>query len=146
MVELSEDVSLKLTELITRQVTNAIVQQNHSSLTNLVPAPKSEPIKIVKTPNMTYVEYLTRILKQPFVLKSVGLGGKSSYKLVEDLFIIAALAKQASISRKFFEDISKQSKINRSADSIMNRYNDVICHLNESDMKKITDYLSKEGI
>lgn len=51
---------------------------------------------------MTYVEYLTRILKQPFVLKSVGLGGKSSYKLVEDLFIIAALAKQASISRKFF--------------------------------------------
>ena len=125
MVELPEDISLKLTELITRQVTNAIVQQqlNSSEITNLVPTTKLEPIKIVKTSNMTYLEYLTKLLKQPFVIKAVGPGGKSSYRLVEDLHIIAGLAKQPNISSKFFEDISRQGKINRSPESIMNRYN-----------------------
>jgi hypothetical protein len=78
---------------------------------------------------MTYSEYLTKVLKQPAAIRAVGAGGRTSYKLVEDLHIISALSRQSNVSNKLFDDISRSGKINRSAESIRNRYNEVICHL-----------------
>ena len=95
---------------------------------------------------MTYSEYLIKVLRQPSVSKAAGPGGRSSYRLVEDLHIIVALSKQPNVTNKLFDDISRQGKINRSAESIRNRFNEVICHLTENEMKKITEYLEKEGV
>lgn len=90
---------------------------------------------------MTYSEYLTKVLKQPAALKAIGSGGRAAYRLVEDLHIINALSKQANVTNKTFDDISRQARINRSAESIRNRYNEVICNITENDMRKITEYL-----
>ena len=95
---------------------------------------------------MTYSDYLTRVLKQPTALKAIGSGGRTTYKLVEDLHIINELSRHSSVNNKTFDDISRQGKINRSAESIRNRYNEVICNITEDDMRKITEYLEKEGV
>lgn len=86
------------------------------------------------------------MLKQPAALKAVGTGGRTPYRLVEDLHIITALSRQQNITNKTFDDISRQGKINRSAESIRSRYNEVICHINEEHMRRITEHLEKEGV
>lgn len=144
MIQFPEDISSKLSQFIAAEVFRQ--QTNYQNPATLVPTAKVEPIKIVKTSSMTYSEYLTRVLKQPAALKAVGTGGRTAYRLVEDLHIINALSKQSSVTNKTFDDISRQGRINRSAESIRNRYNEVICHISEDDMRKVTEYLEKEGV
>lgn len=145
MLELPEEISAKLAEIITKEVTKEYIKQqsNPNQINSLVPASKVEAIKIIKTPSMTYSEYLNKVLRQPAAIKAVGPGGRNTYRLVEDLHIITALSKQPNVTNKLFDDISRQGRINRSAESIRNRYNEIICHLTEDDMKKITEYLEK---
>jgi hypothetical protein len=93
---------------------------------------------------MTYHEYLVKVLAtRPSLEVS---GNKPSYRLQEDLELLLELSSYSSISNKSFEEIAEKGKPNRSVESLKSRYNDYLSKVGEAEMKKIVNWVEREGV
>jgi|JI61114C2RNA_FD_contig_41_3942174_length_895_multi_7_in_0_out_0_1 hypothetical protein len=112
-----------------------------------VQLPTKEVARVVRTPNMTYQAYLSKVLKERahIPLPSVA-SKKASYRLYEDLEIFLEMSSCKNISSQVFEDIASKGKVNRTAESIKARFHDYLIKVTEKDMKKIVEWVEKEGI
>lgn len=108
---------------------------------------KETPTKVIRTPNMTYSQYLSKVLKERHHLPTrMEASKKSSYKLYEDLEIMLDMSNHKVIDSKIYDALSESGKLNRTADSIKARFLEFLVKVQEKDMKKIVEYVEKEGI
>lgn len=93
---------------------------------------------------MTYMNYLVKVLstKQPV---EVSLK-KQSYNLQEDLELLLELSSYATITSKSFEEISSKKRPNRTSESLKSRYSDYLSKIGEAEMKKIVQWVEREGV
>jgi hypothetical protein len=140
---MSENIELEqLTKSLSQIITtlNDLVAKGNTTPT-LVQAP---PVRIRKTPDMTYHEYLVKVLanRTPIEITSP----RQSYQLQEDLELLLELSSYSSITQKSFEEIAERKKVNRSVDGLRSRYNDYLSRIGEAEMKKIVSWVELEGL
>jgi hypothetical protein len=68
------------------------------------------------------------------------------YRLQEDLQLLLELSDHNQISIKTFENISAAKKINRTTESLKSRYHEHLFRIEEKDMKKIVNWIEREGL
>jgi hypothetical protein len=68
------------------------------------------------------------------------------YRLQEDLQLLLELSDHNQISIKTFENISASKKINRTTESLKSRYHEHLFRIEEKDMKKIVNWIEREGL
>lgn len=109
-----------------------------------VVAPVKEVTRVVRAPNMTYQAYLSKVLKD--LPPCITSNKKASYRLFEDLEIFLEMSGCKNISSQIFEDIASKGRVNRTAESIKARFHDFLIKVTEKDMKKIVEWVEKEGV
>jgi hypothetical protein len=130
-------------EQITKSLTQIISSLN--DLVNKGPATptlvQTPPNRIRKTPDMTYHEYLVKVLasRAPVEVTTP----KQSYQLQEDLELLLQLSSYGSITQKSFEEIAERKKVNRSVEGLRSRYNDYLSRVGEAEMKKIVSWVER---
>jgi hypothetical protein len=140
---MSENLEL---DQITKSLNQIISSLN--DLVNKAPSTPSllqaPPNRIRKTPDMTYHEYLVKVLanRTPVEVTSA----KQSYQLQEDLELLLELSAFGSINMKSFEEIAERKKVNRSVEGLRSRYNDYLSRIGEAEMKKIVSWVEREGL
>ena len=93
---------------------------------------------------MTYNDFIKKVLTNR---KPVEINSKNaSYRLQEDLEILLEISQHNQISIKTFEEISNSKRVHRSAESMKTRYHDHLYRIDEKDMKKIVNWIEKEGL
>jgi hypothetical protein len=137
MAELEE---LKKTLILAVGSLQSLIAKQGNNQNTLEP----ERPKLKKTPEMTYNEFIKRSLggRKPVEVTSK----KNSFKLQEDLELLDEVSNYNQISSKTFEDIANSKKLNRTTDALKSRYQDLLCHIDEKEMKKIVDWVEKEGV
>ena len=89
--------------------------------------PETQPSKIKKTADMTYMSFIVKVLsnRKPVevILK------KQSYNLQEDLELLLELSNYQSITSKSFEEIAAKKRPNRSIESLRSRYSDYLSNI-----------------
>lgn len=100
--------------------------------------------RLKKTADMTYSEFIKKALssKKPLEVNSK----KLSYRLQEDLELLEQLSHHQQISIKTFEEISNSKRVHRTAESLKSRYHDYLYIIDEKEMKKIVNWIEKEGV
>lgn len=93
---------------------------------------------------MTYMDFLVKVLsKRSSVEVTVK---KQSYNLQEDLELLLELSSYATITSKSFEEIAAKRRPNRTSESLKSRYSDYLSKIGESEMKKIVQWVEREGV
>lgn len=130
-----EQITKSLTQIISSL--NDLVNKGPTTPT-LVQTP---PNRIRKTPDMTYHEYLVKVLanRAPVEVTTP----KQSYQLQEDLELLLQLSSYGSITQKSFEEIAERKKINRTVEGLRSRYNDYLSRVGEAEMKKIVSWVER---
>ena len=130
----------ELTGALTQIVSNLMEIINVSKQANLQP----EETRIKKTSDMTYNDFLKKVLagRDPLSTNSK----KMSYRLQEDLQLLLELSDHNQITVKTFENIAASKKINRTAESLRSRYHEHLHQIQERDMKKIVNWVEREGL
>ena len=101
--------------------------------------PETQPSKIKKTADMTYMSFIVKVLSNR---KSVEvILKKQSYNLQEDLELLLELSNYQSITNKSFEEIAAKKRPNRSSESLRSRYQDYLSNIGEAEMKKIVSWV-----
>ena len=132
-----ESLTRSLNQIVST-LTDYLNKKNTSS------AQESQPIRIKKTADMTYMTFIVKVLSNK---KSVEvIAKKQSYNLQEDLELLLELSNYPSISNKSFEEISNKKRPNRSSESLRGRYTDYLSKIGENEMKKIVSWVEKEGV
>lgn len=131
-----------LTKLLESLIEKIKEQQQAPAL----PSPAKEATKVVRTPNMTYQAYLSKVLGERAPLPPTTASKKASYRLYEDLEIFLEMSSCKNITNQIFEDIAGRGKVNRTAESIMARFHDFLIKVTEKDMKRIVEWVEKEGL
>jgi len=131
-----ENLAKSLSQIVS-SLTDYISKKNN----NLI---QQEPVRIKKTADMTYHDFLEKILsnKQPVEVTAK----KQSYRLQEDLELLLDLSSYGAITSKCFEEILGKKKINRTYESIRSRYSDHLSKIGEPEMKKIVSWIEREGV
>jgi hypothetical protein len=108
------------------------------------PLVEKETPRIKKTPEMTYMTFLIKVLsnRQPVEVTLK----KQTYNLQEDLELLLELSSYASITTKSFEEIAAKRRPNRTSESLKSRYSDYLSKIGEAEMKKIVQWVEKEGV
>ena len=90
------------------------------------------------------MNYLVKVLstKQPVEVTLK----KQSYNLQEDLELLLELSSYATITSKSFEEITAKKRPNRTSESLKSRYSDYLSKIGETEMKKIVQWVEREGV
>jgi len=130
-----EQITKSLTQIISSL--NDLVNKGPGTPT-LIQAP---PNRIKKTPDMTYHEYLVKVLvsRTPVEVTTP----KQSYHIQEDLELLLELSSYGTITQKSFEEIAERKKVNRSVEGLRSRYNDYLSRIGEVEMKKIVSWVER---
>lgn len=133
-----EQLTKSLTHIIS--TLNDLISKANSTPTLI----QAEPPRLKKTADMTYHEYLQKVLASRPPVEVTGT--KPSYRLQEDLELLLELSAYSSISNKSFEEIAEKGRPNRSVESLRSRYNDYLSKVGEAEMKKIVAWVEREGV
>lgn len=132
-------------EQLTKSLSQIISTLNDMISKNSTPTLiQPDNARLKKTPDMTYHEYLVKVLanRPPLDVS----GNKPSYRLQEDLELLLELSSFGTISNKSFEDIAERGRLNRSVESLKSRYNEHLSKVGEAEMKKIVAWVEREGV
>ncbi len=134
-----EQITKSLSHIIT--TLNDFISKSGTTTTLIQP---DTSVRLKKTADMTYHEYLVKVLaNRPPVEVS---GTKPSYRLQEDLELLLELSAYNSITNKSFEEIAEKGKPNRSVESLKSRYNDYLSKVGEPEMKKIVSWVESNNV
>jgi len=130
-----EQITKSLSQIISSL--NDLVNKGPATAT-LIQAP---PNRIKKTADMTYHEYLMKVLvnRTPVEVTTP----KQSYHIQEDLELLLELSSYGTITQKSFEEIAERKKVNRSVEGLRSRYNDYLSRIGEAEMKKIVSWVER---
>lgn len=132
-------------ESLTRSLNQIVTTLNdYLSKKNSSGAQDNQPSRIKKTAEMTYMEFLVKVLKLKKTVEVVGK--KQSYNLQEDLELLLELSNYSTINTKSFDEISAKGRPHRSVESLRSRYSDYLSKIGESEMKKIVSWVEREGV
>lgn len=60
--------------------------------------------------------------------------------------LLYELSQHTPITAKTYDAIAAEKKLQRTADALKNRYNDVLNKIDENEMKKIVKWIEDEGL
>lgn len=104
-------------------------------------AQETQPVRIKKTADMTYMSFLVKVLSTKKPVEVVAK--KQGYCLQEDLELLLELSNYSSITNRSFEEISAKKRPHRSHESLKSRYTDYLSKIGEPEMKKIVSWVER---